>query len=475
MKNIFILALLILSLCPSLRAQALTRDTSFVVNYPYHLGANIIRGIIEEPDGSFLLYGNITNLSFTHPYEIVKFYSNGNVDFNFQPFPQIGGPVDYVKRTNYGYFMNGIDQKARKLDFHTGLNVDSAYYYIQNNNNPAYCGIKESGGRASYLETGDSILWGGYCCTKLCPYYWFFKVTPQGWLDTTFTKDTNGPVSSICEYNDSTMMIAGLFTEYDQQPVNRIFRIDKQGNLDTTFAQNTIVAGAGSIIYIDSLYRIYYSGGFKLIGSNDTLGTIRILPDGNLDSSYNNTAFFNKAGQNILAICPTPDGGYIMGGSFSEYDGHARGSIVKTDANGFIDTTYFTGSGFEYLSNTNGIPTQVFRISQGNNDKYYLTGRFDTYNGDFVPFVLRLHGLSVSVEEIENEKMDFEVYPNPAISHIYIKNIQPIQYKIFSPDGKLLKSGTSNEIEINDLSSGLYFISVITAKQQVVNKKFIKN
>jgi hypothetical protein len=474
-NKIIILTLIILSLCPALRAQALTRDTSFVVNYPYHLGANFVRGIIEEPDDSFLLYGNITNLGGSYPVEIVKFYSNGNVDFNFQPFPQIGDPVDYVKRTDYGYFINGINQRTRKLDFNTGLLVDSTYYYVQNNSNPAYCGIRESG-QNSILLKGDSVFWGGYCCTKICPY-WFFKVTPQGWLDTTFTKDTNGPVASIWEYSDSTMMIAGLFTEYDGQPANRIFRMDKQGNLDTTFFQNIVVAGGGGIIYIDSLKRIYYSGGFKLAGSNDTLGTIRLLPNGNLDSTYNNTAFFNKPGQNIYSICPTLDGGYLMGGSFSEYDGYSRGSIVKTDANGYIDTSYFTGSGFEHQSTGTGSPPMVFSITPGNNDKYYVSGFFDTYNGNFTPFIIRLHDSSVSVEEIENEKMDFEIYPNPANEKIKLKledfnkpdNMFVTIYNLY---GAVLKIEPLNsnitEIDIRELSNGMYFISIQSATKKLI-------
>lgn len=186
MKNIFILTILTLSLCPSLRAQALSRDTAFVVNYPFHLGTNNVYGIIEEPDGSFLLHGYLTTFGGPYPINTVKFYSNGNVNHSFEIYPYATDATFYGKRINGGYFISNALDRIRKVDLNTGIITDSTLWYNQTPNNPAMCGITLS--TAHLLASGDSNFFGGYCCTQACPY-WLFKITPEGFLDSTFTND----------------------------------------------------------------------------------------------------------------------------------------------------------------------------------------------------------------------------------------------------------------------------------------------
>jgi hypothetical protein len=72
----------------------------------------------------------------------------------------------------------------------------------------------------------------------------------------------------------------------------------------------------------------------------------------------------------------------------------------------------------------------------------------------------------------ENEIKDFTIYPNPANSRIFIrpndKAISRFDYKIFSQLGVVLKSGSGHkdtaEVDISNLSPGLYFLSVWSGK-----------
>ncbi len=68
------------------------------------------------------------------------------------------------------------------------------------------------------------------------------------------------------------------------------------------------------------------------------------------------------------------------------------------------------------------------------------------------------------------------IYPNPANDHLFVKaeGILPETIVVYDVDGRLiLTQAYQPEIDINQLSSGVYFIEV-QAKGEVVRKKFIK-
>ena len=73
-------------------------------------------------------------------------------------------------------------------------------------------------------------------------------------------------------------------------------------------------------------------------------------------------------------------------------------------------------------------------------------------------------------------------YPNPATNYLMVKvkdyEISGLQYYVYSINGKLLQvvkaSGEETRIEINNLTSGTYFIKIIDDKQEIKTFKIIK-
>lgn len=87
---------------------------------------------------------------------------------------------------------------------------------------------------------------------------------------------------------------------------------------------------------------------------------------------------------------------------------------------------------------------------------------------------------TLNIEETDNQQVnyDIKVYPNPVIDNLTIKfnideNISKIN--LFNTQGQLVKSLDTNNLQINvsDLSSGYYFLEVITENNRYV-QKFIK-
>ena len=67
-----------------------------------------------------------------------------------------------------------------------------------------------------------------------------------------------------------------------------------------------------------------------------------------------------------------------------------------------------------------------------------------------------------------NESFELNLYPNPAIDFVYFN--ASVDYRIFSPSGKLVIKGTGNHIDITTLTSGIYYLK--SDKNQIL--KFIK-
>lgn len=77
----------------------------------------------------------------------------------------------------------------------------------------------------------------------------------------------------------------------------------------------------------------------------------------------------------------------------------------------------------------------------------------------------------------QNEVSKITVYPNPATEFISIVGIDAVQVlHIISAEGKLISSQKfADKINISNLTSGIYFIEIVTDKTVIKRLKFIKN
>ena len=87
---------------------------------------------------------------------------------------------------------------------------------------------------------------------------------------------------------------------------------------------------------------------------------------------------------------------------------------------------------------------------------------------------ISIHWQPSSSSSSSNKEDQIMIYPNPANSIVVInaKNIQSVD--IFSFEGKHIGTSNSNNIDIEYLNKGIYFLKILTDKNIVV-KKIIKN
>ena len=215
------------------------------------------------------------------------------------------------------------------------------------------------------------------------------------------------------------------------------------------------------------------------------MGLVRLHPDGSLDSTFNN---FNNvllgAEGGIITVCPTSDGGYLIGGSFTSYQGMPKGGIAKTDANGFLEPQYFNGSGFDTAPPVSTVWPYVNTITRGRNDQYYVGGSFAGFNGEPVQPVIRLNGpLTVGTEPAEAKKAAVTVQPNPARDRVIVtlSSEAPIfgtcSLRITDLTGREIKAaqftGANTEVDISQLPLGLYLVTVTNGQGLRLQQKLV--
>jgi hypothetical protein len=85
-------------------------------------------------------------------------------------------------------------------------------------------------------------------------------------------------------------------------------------------------------------------------------------------------------------------------------------------------------------------------------------------------------GVRLSLGVNENNTLDFKIFPNPVADILnVVHQYDNVDYKLFSIEGKLIKSGLleQSEVYVNGLQPGIYLLQ-FTANGKTEVKKFIK-
>jgi uncharacterized delta-60 repeat protein len=279
---------------------------------------------------------------------------------------------------------------------------------------------------------------------------WFSN---EGYLDTTRThRNANGVIWDFAEMPDGKFLCSCSCTQYEGQPVSRLFRVHADGALDTSFQSGV---NWGNILSYHPLPdgRVYAAGRFKRsVAPNDTLFVARFMPDGSLDQSFAPPHFSTgnlpnpASGANVGLIFPWEDGNLIIGGRYRYANGEPRNSICMLDSTGQLSAV-FDGCGVGTFVYYNVTYTSVSHMVYDTlNAHLYLCGAYTGYddgttNDTLQRFVSRLlveEDLTTGTHAVRAAP-PFSAYPNPARASV-----------IFAYDRK--DGEQQGRIEVRDLA-----------------------
>jgi len=214
----------------------------------------------------------------------------------------------------------------------------------------------------------------------------FARINTDGTLDQAFSSGSgaNLTVHSTEVQSDGKIMLGGWFTSYNGVTRNRIARLNSDGSLDTTFDPGVGPSYIVRTISVQTDNKVVIGGEFTTV---DTVGRnyiARLNSDGSLDTTFNPGL---GADFRVYSSLIQPDGKILIGGMFDNYDGVARKSLARLDADGSLDLTFDPGVG---PAATSGL-TIVHDLALQTDGKIIVVGNFSTYNGASQNKIIRLN------------------------------------------------------------------------------------
>jgi uncharacterized delta-60 repeat protein len=190
------------------------------------------------------------------------------------------------------------------------------------------------------------------------------RLNPDGSLDNSFTAGNAGygEISSIVVRPDGKIFIAGG---------GFVHLLHADGTRDLSFNTGTGLNGFVNALLVQPDGKVVAVGRFRFF-QNTFLAShiIRLNTDGSIDAGFVTGAGFNG---DVSSIALQPDGKLLAGGLFSDFNGTVAGYLVRLNPNGSLDNSFNTAG-----SSTNG---NVYSILLQPDGKWLIGGEFTEYNG----------------------------------------------------------------------------------------------
>lgn len=210
-------------------------------------------------------------------------------------------------------------------------------------------------------------------------------------LNTDYTYDAdfvigtgfNSEVYTIVQQSDGKILVGGNFTTYNGTASSKIIRLDASGSIDPTFNIGTGIHGFVRAIAIQTDGKILVGGEFDSYNDTARPYLVRLDASGSLDTTFNTgTGFEWHPKETVNAIVIQPDGKILVGGEFSNYDGVDRSwNILRLNADGSVDAG-FDGSGLDQRTNT---------LALQSDGKIIVGGNFNSRGMDAYNYIIRLN------------------------------------------------------------------------------------
>ena len=154
-----------------------------------------------------------------------------------------------------------------------------------------------------------------------------------------------GVVNSVLVLPNNETLIAGDFLSYngstypDAKPVNCIALINTNGALDSSFEPVSGASGPINSLASSPGNQFVIGGSFTSFNGVSRNHIARVNADGSLDAGFN-----PSANGTVWAAAVQSDGRVLIGGDFNSVNGLARDHLARLNTDGTLDTTFDPGT-----------------------------------------------------------------------------------------------------------------------------------
>lgn len=414
-----------------------TRDTSFTT-VPMHIDYELkIKSLSNGKIITMGDYGQLGDINSPNYLSVNRLLNNGTIDNSFP-----------------GQFNGGINSYQYDIASTGKVYLGTYYNHGSTYNDTVFTfllGIDENGYVNTYFRKGinaldkevrvckqfqDGGVWVGGGFTNMGNHMssGLIKLTNSGDVDSSFISGYGFPatkygVMDLLEINNDRILVAGQFTNFNENPSQNLIQLYQDGSIDNSFNfDNAVGSYAIQRILLQSDSKIVAVAYMYLPGGLQDYKLIRLNTDGTVDPTFNtgngfvyNCNYCSALSKNSIQL--DNNGKLVVAGAITEYNGQAVKKILRLNTDGSRDTTFAYNFGF---NNT------VVALAIQPDNKIIVSGLFTEFNSTPVSSVVRLN---------ENGTLD-TTFHFPYAS--FISNYYTIPKIVVLPDAKILVSHGEN-------------------------------
>ncbi len=359
------------------------------------------------PSGPYMnrliIVGRFTSFNGVPRKYVARILANGSIDNTFTSPAFNSGYIYSLKLVDDNKIMVGgvftISDGATTVQNVARLNSDGS---LDTSFNPGI-GSRGANGpvHALAIQSDGKILVGGnFTQFNNAASRRLIRLNTDGTIDATFNGvgTTNGEVRAIALQNIGAnadkIVIGGFFSGFTGYVKNKVLRLLPNGDFDTTFNPTGNGATGGDAVFdivINDLDKIYVGGKFTGYNGQNKRSIVMLDEDGALDPLFNaggigvtslETNTGLGSGFNVFSIMPQPDGEILIGGNFTEFNGITLPKgLARLNPDGTLDTNFLTGTGFTGGTNVYMGKSVVRNIILQSDGKIVVSGDFTDYDG----------------------------------------------------------------------------------------------
>ncbi|MEO7080463.1 MAG: hypothetical protein ABIY71_03010 [Flavobacteriales bacterium] len=417
---------------------------------------------VRDANGRIVIGGNMTEFDGIPVPNIARLLPDGSLDPSFDPG---AGPNDFIEvmvSQPDGRILVG----GRFMEYDGVSRPKIARILVDGSLDPSF---DPGGGVSSTFQSifalatlpdGKLLAGGGFTMFNGVAVKNIVRLNSDGSIDPSFQTGVgpNNTVAIIMVQPDGKVMVGGHFTEFNGLPRGKVVRLSANGSVDNSFESTAGANGqVNSIVQLaDGGYLI--AGFFTEYDGVPCGGIARLLSNGALDPSFALGAGGDFAVLNILQL---PDERFVAVGNFTTFDGVMRKRVVRLHVDGSVDMDFDPGEG------ANGSPVGILLQVDGG---LVLYGRTTFYEGVSRNNILRVRNtLITSVEEREGDGQPF-AYPNPATGRVQLQEVTGAQrIHVSDATGRLcLDLPFKGNLDLSSLSKGAYLITALDRSGMVL-------
>ncbi|MCB2409313.1 T9SS type A sorting domain-containing protein [Hymenobacter lucidus] len=385
-----------------------TLDASFQVG----AGPNgSITGLALQANGTVLVSGYFSAFNGRQS-ALVQLSSTGALDAAFVPTFQLPGVIYAVARQADGKLLVGgtftelNGQVAYRL---ARLNADGTLDAAFSGNTGALPGPVN----AIQIQPDGKILLNSSALV--------LRLNANGSYDNTFTAAFfQGLINALALQADGSLLVGGRLTSLNGTAVYGLVRLRSTGAVDAGFLPG-VPTGLGQISVVEDVLvqpdgKIVVAGTYQQ-GNSTTARVVRYEATGTVDNSFVNTGSYTNttpASARVYALARQADGKILVGGFFGLYDGNARSSLARLNADGTLDAVFATGT---------TITGAVYTLAVQPNRRILLGGSFTS------------SGLPSNLARVLEDGQPDATYARTAVPN------SAVQAVLVQPDGGIVLGG----------------------------------